>query len=214
MTTCKLSCGDIINMVMAVASLITAVATIIVLCKQYYDHRKECQPNFVFSNKELNKTFIQCFSGQIRRIEKIEASSLINIIAVHHKTQDVYDFFLPITFYQKPQITGRIEGDVAFVEWDKRCEVRLSIYTKILEGALNKEEGYTHTLERLSLFHIRYKDIAEHTHNKYYCNGQSLTRKEYFKYIKSKNRGAHSTNCGDSNCGPIVCEYQQKRSKR
>lgn len=214
MTTCELSCGDIGNMVMAFASLITAVATIIVLCKQYYDHRKECQPNFVFSNKELNKTFIQCLSGQIRRIEKIEASSLIHIIAVNYKTQEVYDFFLPITFYQRPQITGRIEGDVAFVEWDIQCEGRLPMYIKLLEGALSKEEGYTHTLERLSLFHIRYKDIAENTYNKYYCNGLSLTQKEYIKLINSKNKGAHPTNCGDSNCEPIVCEYQHKRSKR
>ena len=214
MTTCELSCGDIGNMVMAFASLITAVATIIVLCKQYYDHRKECQPNFVFSNKELNKTFIQCLSGQIRRIEKIEASSLIHIIAVNYKTQEVYDFFLPITFYQRPQITGRSEGDVAFVEWDIQCEGRLPMYIKLLEGALSKEEGYTHTLERLSLFHIRYKDIAENTYNKYYCNGLSLTQKEYIKLINSKNKGAHPTNCGDSNCEPIVCEYQHKRSKR
>lgn len=193
MTECNLSMwGDIANIVIAVASVATAIVTAIVLYKQYQLQVNSYQPLFRIDSTYEDK----CGSGKtdtviihiyndghtmkhisspcIRTFFQVEQSS-------HHKAKSL--LFEIANYYR----FGKFYKNLIGIIRDGYSKNNLSKYQSIYREL--KDKGYS--LHKFDLIKIEYIDINGFSHVKHFKNSEPIREKEYNRYLaKIENQGA------------------------
>lgn len=121
MTASELSIwGDIANIVIAVASVATAIVTAFVLCKQHKLQQEqlnaqqlEHQPSFHSEyNSESDQRIISCDCYDMWTTAHIQLTSLIAVqICMDFYT--VASYYIPIQYYTHHNFTGKLRGELA-----------------------------------------------------------------------------------------------------
>lgn len=191
MTASELSIwGDIANIVIAVASVATAIVTAIVLFKQLKIQQLEHQPNFQMERKEEQDLLIINNVGcKVSRIESVSVDRMI-IVEIYRSYKShsltINRLLIPICFYLAPQITNKFEGVVAYVSsecvndlYKRKNEKILELQQLLRSKLVGHDWGYV--FER-DLAHINYRDIYGKARSVFYCDNRMLSSKEYYQY--------------------------------
>lgn len=189
--------GDIANIVIAVASVATAIVTAIVLCKQYFLQQEqlntqqlEHQPKFYF--KHYDDRLEICNKGMaLTEPLYFEICSMLYIkttIEENHLLQD-YIHCCPIRIYTDDcKCQEELEGVVAICPFDKDQRVAFHALTKQTYEVLYKEVApktprmvQIHVIES-DLIKMQYTDLYHKQHTLYYHDSMQIDEDTYAYY--------------------------------
>lgn len=169
--------GDIANIVIAVASVATAIVTAVVLFKQRNDNIKEKQPRFTFSPQEGRMT-ICGEQGKCLQIEGVDVNKCVEVWRLDKKIRKV----IPIK-----------QSSVVCIRQDDAGQYALFGLEVIQNAQLidkfnsNDEVGLDYNLwnyRELELLCVKYIDIHMSHREQYFINRTITSKKEYIKYFK------------------------------
>ena len=188
--------GDVANIIIAVASVATAIVTAIVLCKQHRlqkeqlnAQQQEHQPKFYF--KRYDDRLEICNKG-IALTEPIyfEICSMLYIkttLIENHLLQD-YIHCCPIRTYGECKCQEELEGVVAICPCDKDVRTAFHALTKRVYDSLYNEVApqkpqmtQIHVIES-DLIEIKYTDIYSKQHTLYYHDSMQIDEDTYAYY--------------------------------
>ena len=181
MCACELSMwGDIANIVIAFASVATAVVTAVVLFKQRNDNIKEKQPRFTFSPQE-GSMIIRGEQGKCLQIEGVDVNKCVEVWRLNKKIRKV----IPIKQSSVVCIRQDDEGQYASLGVDLTQHVELidkfNIGVKDIDSSLwNYRE--------VELLCVEYIDIHMSCREQYFVNRTIASKKEYKKYFRLANK--------------------------
>ena len=168
--------GDIANIVIAVASVATAIVTAIVLFKQRNDNIKEKQPRFTFSPQE-GSMIIRGEQGKCLQIEGVDVNKCVEVWRLDKKLRKV----IPLKHSPVVCITQDDTGIYASFGLDVMQSVRL------LKQFNSNETGINERLwnyREVDLLCVKYIDIHMSRREQYFINRTIASKKEYIKYFK------------------------------
>lgn len=178
MTASELSIwGDVANIVIAVASVATAIVTAIVLFKQRNDNIKEKQPRFTFTLQD-GSLIIRGEQDKCLQIEGVDVNKCVEVWRLDKKLRKV----IPLKHSPVVRITQDDAGQYASFGLDVIQSAQL-----IYKFKSNDEVGLDHNLlncRRLELICVKYTDIHMSCREQYFVNRTIASKKEYKKYLK------------------------------
>ena len=188
--------GDVANIIIAVASVATAIVTAIVLCKQHrlqkeqlIAQQQEHQPKFYF--KRYDDRLEICNKG-VPLTQPIEfwICSMLYIkttLIENHLLQD-YIHCCPIRTYGECKCQEELEGVVAICPCDKDVRTAFHALTKRVYDSLYNEVApktprmtQIHVIES-DLIKIKYTDIYSKQHTLYYHDSMQIDEDTYAYY--------------------------------
>lgn len=177
MCACELSMwGDIANIVIAVASVATAIVTAVVLFKQRNDNIKEKQPRFTFTPQDGN-LIIRGEQNKCLQIEGVDVNKCVEVWRLDKKLRKV----IPLKHSPVVRITKDDTGIYASFGLDVMQSVRL------LKQFNSNETGINERLwnyREVDLLCVKYIDIHMSRREQYFINRTIASKKEYIKYFK------------------------------
>lgn len=177
MCACELSMwGDIANIVIAVASVATAIVTAVVLFKQRNDNIKEKQPRFTFTPQDGN-LIIRGEQNKCLQIEGVDVNKCVEVWRLDKKLRNV----IPLKHSPVVRITQDDTGIYASFGLDVMQSVRL------LKQFNSNETGINERLwnyREVDLLCVKYIDIHMSRREQYFINRTIASKKEYIKYFK------------------------------
>lgn len=177
MCACELSMwGDIANIVIAVASVATAIVTAVVLFKQRNDNIKEKQPRFTFTPQDGN-LIIRGEQNKCLQIEGADVNKCVEVWRLDKKLRKV----IPLKHSPVVRITQDDTGIYASFGLDVMQSVRL------LKQFNSNETGINERLwnyREVDLLCVKYIDIHMSRREQYFINRTIASKKEYIKYFK------------------------------
>lgn len=177
MCACELSMwGDIANIVIAVASVATAIVTAVVLFKQRNDNIKEKQPRFTFTPQDGN-LIIRGEQNKCLQIEGVDVNKCVEVWRLDKKLRKV----IPLKHSPVVRITQDDTGIYALFGLDVMQSVRL------LKQFNSNETGINERLwnyREVDLLCVKYIDIHMSRREQYFINRTIASKKEYIKYFK------------------------------
>ena len=177
MCACELSMwGDIANIVIAVASVATAIVTAVVLFKQRNDNIKEKQPRFTFTPQDGN-LIIRGEQNKCLQIEGVDVTKCVEVWRLDKKLRKV----IPLKHSPVVRITQDDTGIYASFGLDVMQSVRL------LKQFNSNETGINERLwnyREVDLLCVKYIDIHMSRREQYFINRTIASKKEYIKYFK------------------------------
>lgn len=177
MCACELSMwGDIANIVIAVASVATAIVTAVVLFKQRNDNIKEKQPRFTFTPQDGN-LIIRGEQNKCLQIEGVDVNKCVEVWRLDKKLRKV----IPLKHSPVVRITQDDTGIYASFGLDVMQSVRL------LKQFNSNETGINERLwnyREVDLLCVKYIDIHMSRREQYFINRTIASKKEYIKYFK------------------------------
>ena len=177
MCACELSMwGDIANIVIAVASVATAIVTAVVLFKQRNDNIKEKQPRFTFTPQDGN-LIIRGEQNKCLQIEGVDVNKCVEVWRLDKRLRKV----IPLKHSPVVRITQDDTGIYASFGLDVMQSVRL------LKQFNSNETGINERLwnyREVDLLCVKYIDIHMSRREQYFINRTSASKKEYIKYFK------------------------------
>lgn len=222
--------GDIANIVIAVASVATAIVTAIVLCKQHRlqkeqlnAQQQEHQPKFYF--KRYDDRLEICNKG-IALTEPIyfEICSMLYIrttLVENHLLQD-YIHCCPIRMYAADcKCQEELDGIVAVCPFDKDERVAFHTVTKRVYDSLYNEVApqiprmtHIHVIES-DLIKIKYTDIYSKQHTLYYHDSMQIDEDTFAYYQQIRLHSNYKpTNIKECNISKIIDDVLQFRFKK
>lgn len=168
--------GDIANIIIAIASVATAIVTAIVLFKQRNDNIKEKQPRFTFTPQD-GSLIIRGEQSKCLQIEGVDVNKCVEVWRLDKKLRKV----IPLKHSPVVRITQDDTGIYASFGLDVMQSVRLL-------KQFNPNE--TSIIERLwkyrevELLCVKYIDIHMSRREQYFINRTIASKKEYIKYFK------------------------------
>ena len=177
MCTSKLSMwGDIANIIIAIASVATAIVTAIVLFKQRNDNIKEKQPRFTFTPQD-GSLIIRGEQSKCLQIEGVDVNKCVEVWRLDKKLRKV----IPLKHSPVVRITQDDTGIYASFGLDVMQSVRL------LKQFNSNETGINERLwnyREVDLLCVKYIDIHMSRREQYFINRTIASKKEYIKYFK------------------------------
>ena len=177
MCACELSMwGDIANIVIAVASVATAIVTAVVLFKQRNDNIKEKQPRFTFTPQDGN-LIIRGEQNKCLQIEGVDVNKCVEVWRLDKKLRKV----IPLKHSPVVRITQDDTGIYASFGLDVMQSFRL------LKQFNSNETGINERLwnyREVDLLCVKYIDIHMSRREQYFINRTIASKKEYIKYFK------------------------------
>ena len=177
MCACELPMwGDIANIVIAVASVATAIVTAVVLFKQRNDNIKEKQPRFTFTPQDGN-LIIRGEQNKCLQIEGVDVNKCVEVWRLDKKLRKV----IPLKHSPVVRITQDDTGIYASFGLDVMQSVRL------LKQFNSNETGINERLwnyREVDLLCVKYIDIHMSRREQYFINRTIASKKEYIKYFK------------------------------
>lgn len=178
MCACELSMwGDVANIVIAVASVATAVVTAVVLFKQRNDNIKEKQPRFTFTPQD-GSLIIRGEQSKCLQIEGVDVNKCVEVWRLDKKIRKV----IPIKQSSVVCIRQDDAGQYASFGLDVIQSTQL-----IYKFNSNDEVGLDYNLwnyRELELACVKYTDIHMSRREQYFINRTIASKKEYKKYFK------------------------------
>ena len=168
--------GDIANIVIAVASVATAIVTAVVLFKQRNDNIKEKQPRFTFTPQDGN-LIIRGEQNKCLQIEGVDVNKCVEVWRLDKKLRKV----IPLKHSPVVRITQDDTGIYASFGLDVMQSVRL------LKQFNSNETGINERLwnyREVDLLCVKYIDIHMSRREQYFINRTIASKKEYKKYFK------------------------------
>ena len=181
MCACELSMwGDIANIVIAVASVATAIVTAVVLFKQRNDNIKEKQPRFTFTPQDGN-LIIRGEQNKCLQIEGVDVNKCVEVWRLDKKLRKV----IPLKHSPVVRITQDDTGIYASFGLDVMQSVRL------LKQFNSNETGINERLwnyREVDLLCVKYIDIHLCHCEQYFVNRCIVSKKEYKKYFREAKK--------------------------
>ncbi len=172
--------GDIANIVIAIASVATAIVTAVVLFKQRNDNIKEKQPRFTFTPQDGN-LIIRGEQNKCLQIEGVDVNKCVEVWRLDKKLRKV----IPLKHSPVVRITQDDTGIYASFGLDVMQSVRL------LKQFNSNETGINERLwnyREVDLLCVKYIDIHMHIREQYFVNLTIASKKEYKKYFRLANK--------------------------
>ena len=175
MCACTLSqWGDIANIVIAVASVATAIVTAVVLVKQRKENIKERQPRITFSTQD-GTLIVRADNSRLLKFIEVKLYEYVEI-SYRDKTQKKeIKRIVPIMSSGAPSIRTAADGQFISISTD------IMLYAK-LNKKLDCVAEPNFVVYRL--LNIKYMDIHLSEQYQYFLNGNIITPREYKRYIK------------------------------
>lgn len=183
--------GDIANIIIAVASVATAIVTTIVLCKQYKLQVNSYQPlfliNYTYEDKDNDskaETVVIHIHNEGHTVKYISSPSIRTCFLVKQDSNrrtkgrlfEIGNYYRYGSFHKN--LTGIIR--------DGYSKKNLSKYQEIYRNV--KERGSL--LYKFDLIKIEYIDINGFNKARYFKNSEPISKKEYNRYLaKIENQG-------------------------
>ena len=173
--------GDIANIVIAVASVATAIVTAIVLCKQHKLHENSHQPIFriekVFKSSKIGKNAdseqIKLYNdGALVKHLSVPSIKTIFRISMNGKKQRYFEVKEYYSFG-----SFKINDDKCLV--DGYTPQNLMQYQKIYYALRDKNKKGRYTFEKFDLLKLEYIDINNVRHAQYYKSSEPINKFEY-----------------------------------
>ena len=173
--------GDIANIIIAVASAATAIATVIVLFKQRNDNIKEKQPRFTFTVKDWTLT-IRGEQSKYLQLEGVDVNKCVEVWRLDKKIRKV----IPIK--QSSVVCIRQDDAGQYASFGLDVIQRAQLISKFNS---NDEVGLDYNLwnyREIELLCVRYIDIHLHMSEQCFVNRTIVSKKEYKKYFRLANK--------------------------
>lgn len=166
--------GDIANIVIAVASVATAIVTAVVLVKQRKENIKERQPRITFSTQD-GTLIVRADNSRLLKFIEVKLYEYVEI-SYRDKTQKKeIKRIVPIMSSGAPFIRTAADGQFISISTD------IMLYAK-LNKKLDCVAESNFVVYRL--LNIKYMDIHLSEQYQYFLNGNIITPREYKRYIK------------------------------
>ena len=166
--------GDIANIVIAVASVATAIVTAVVLVKQRKENIKERQPRITFSTQD-GTLIVRADNSRLLKFIEVKLYEYVEI-SYRDKTQKKeIKRIVPIMSSGAPFIRTAADGQFITIPTD------IMLYAK-LNKKLDCVAESNFVVYRL--LNIKYMDIHLSEQYQYFLNGNIITPREYKRYIK------------------------------
>ena len=200
MCTSELSMwGDIANIVIAVASVATAIVTAIALWKQYNLQQEqlntqqlEHQPIFdiAYSDDGLCLS-IKNIGQEVTKLFDIDVDTFILVGIETKGIMGLYvekTFAIPIKYYNQINQTKNLTGSLLNCQLDKRNRDMLAGYEIALHKQISKMYECTSVfVYHIDLISIQYKDIYGKFRASYYRNTNQTQSNFYKQVVESAN---------------------------
>ena len=181
MCACELSMwGDIANIVIAVASVATAIVTAIVLFKQRNDNIKEKQPRFTFTPQD-GSLIIRGEQSKCLQIEGVNVNKCVEVWRLDKKLRKV----IPLKHSPVVRITQDDTGIYASFGLDVMQSIRLLTQFNSNKTGINERLW---NYREVDLLCVKYIDIHMSRREQYFVNGTIASKKEYKKYFRLANK--------------------------
>ena len=195
--------GDIANIVIAVASVATAIVTAVVLCKQYRlqksqlnAQRLEHQPILHFERRSGILTLVNSGDAMAKPpFVKVYPMIIIYSRRIKQNSEE-YVYCYPINYYKSRFNTGRVSKEVYSITYNENDFQRLSedilkFYNDLLcFKGMGDDTPLTYIDPPIlaNVAFIRYTDMYGQEHNVYKCNNQDITERRFNQLRKIQNR--------------------------
>lgn len=174
MTASELSIwGDIANIVIAVASVATAIVTAVVLIKQRNDSINEKQPRFYFPMMN-NTLYIRTDRERLLRLVDVGVTHYLEI----YKPDGLIKKIIPIKCSNGVSIKTDSLGPFATVTIDAASNERLN---KKITDYLSKH-NWNYAYNTLELICISYVDVYRHKQKQYFVNRVMTSNFNFIQY--------------------------------
>ena len=181
MCDCELSMwGDIANIVIAVASVATAIVTAVVLFKQRNDNIKEKQPRFTFTPQDGN-LIIRGEQNKCLQIEGVDVNKCVEVWRLDKKIRKI----IPIKQSSVVCLRQDDAGQYASLGVDLTQHVEL--IDKFNISVIDIDSSLWNYRE-VELLCVKYIDIHMSCREQYFVNRTIASKKEYKKYFRLANK--------------------------
>lgn len=168
--------GYFANIVIAVASVATAIVTAVVLFKQRNDNIKEKQPRFTFTPQDMN--LIICGEqNKCLQIEGVDVNKYVEVWRLDKKLRKV----IPLKHSPVVRITQDDTGIYASFGLDVMQSVRLLKQFNSNETGINERLWNYRVVDLLC---VKYIDIHMSRREQYFVNRTIVSKKDYKRYFK------------------------------
>ena len=183
--------GDIANIVIAVASVATAIVTAIVLCKQHKLQKEqhklekeklnaqqlEHQPKFQFGRKD-GAYIISNEGCELSAPIRVSVHSMITIISEKFINDNTIDciYCFPVNYYKQKQPTGKLKGDLVSFTYDAGDWKLIQEQVLTLQNRLNDWENFPQDAPLTTILSVRISDVVRIT----YCDMYNVKRVVHF----------------------------------
>ena len=165
--------GDIANIVIAVASVATAIVTAVVLIKQRNDSINEKQPRFYFPMMN-NTLYIRTDRERLLRLVDVGVTHYLEI----YKPDGLFKKIIPIKCSNGVSIKTDSLGPFATVTIDAVSNARLN---KKITDYLSKH-NWNYAYNTLELICISYVDVYRHKQKQYFVNRVMTSNFNFTQY--------------------------------
>lgn len=165
--------GDIANIVIAVASVATAIVTAVVLIKQRNDSINEKQPRFYFPMMN-NTLYIRTDKERLLRLVDVGVTHYLEI----YKPDGLFKKIIPIKCSNGVSIKTDSLGPFATVTIDVVSNARLN---KKITDYLSKH-NWNYAYNTLELICISYVDVYRHKQKQYFVNRVMTSNFNFTQY--------------------------------
>ena len=165
--------GDIANIVIAVASVATAIVTAFVLCKQRNDSVNEKQPRFYFPMMN-NTLYIRTDRERLLRLVDVGVTHYLEI----YKPDGLFKKIIPIKCSNGVSIKTDSLGPFATVTIDAVSNARLN---KKITDYLSKH-NWNYAYNTLELICISYVDVYRRKQKQYFVNRVMTSNFNFTQY--------------------------------
>lgn len=172
--------GDIANIIIAIASVATAIVTAIVLFKQRNDNIKEKQPRFTFTPQD-GSLIIRGEQSKCLQIEGVDVNKCVEVWRLDKKLRKV----IPLKHSPVVCITQDDTGIYASFGLDTMQNVIL--FKKFNSDEMEIDSSLWN-YRVVDLLCIKYIDIHLCHREQYFVNRTIASKKEYKKYFRLANK--------------------------
>lgn len=177
MTASELSIwGDIANIVIAVASVATAIVTAFVLCKQRNDSVNEKQPRFTFTVKDWT-LIIRGEQSKCLQLVSVDVVRCVEVWRLDKKMRKV----VPLKY--SPMVCLRQDDDGQYASFGVDLTQHVELIDKFNISAIDVDCRLWNYRE-VELLCVKYIDIHMSCREQYFVNRTIASKKEYKKYLK------------------------------
>lgn len=183
--------GDIANIIIAVASVVTAIVTALVLCKQHKLQKQqhalekerlnaqqlEHQPKFQFS-RSCGQYRISNEGCELSAPIRVSVHSMITIISEKFINDNTIDciYCFPVIYYKQKQPTGKLKGDLIYFTYDKEDWGLIQEKVSTLQKRLDDWESFPKDAPLTTILSVRISDVVRIT----YCDMYNVKRVVHF----------------------------------
>ena len=168
--------GDVANIVIAIASVATAIVTAIVLCKQRKDNILEKQPRFTFTVQD-SKLIVRGEQSKYLQIEGLDVYRCVEVWRLDRKLKKV----IPLECSPLGCLIQDETGQYASLGLNVLQHLQL---TKRINTNETGIDDRLWNYREVDLLCVKYIDIHMSRREQYFVNRTIVSKKDYKRYFK------------------------------